>query len=65
MTHTQMNFFLEPLAAIGSAAILGLIIGISATRLKGPYLAGVTLLLALALPPSLINGARRSAVTRG
>lgn len=51
MTHTQMNFFLELLAAIGSAAILGLIIGISATRLKGPYLAGVTLLLALALPP--------------
>ena len=35
MTHTQMNFFLELLAAIGSAAVLGLIIGISATRLKG------------------------------
>ena len=51
MTHTQMNFFLELLASIGAAATLGLIIGISATRLKGPYLAGVTLLLALALPP--------------
>ena len=51
MTHTQLNFFLELLAAIGAAAVLGLVIGISATRLKGPYLAGATLLLALALPP--------------
>ena len=51
MTHTQVNFFLELLASIGAAATLGLIIGISATRLRGPYLAGVTLLLALALPP--------------
>ncbi len=51
MTHTQINFFLELLASIGAAATLGLIIGVSATRLKGPYLAGVTLLLALALPP--------------
>lgn len=51
MTHTQMNFFLELLASVGAAATLGLIIGISATRLRGPYLAGVTLLLALALPP--------------
>ncbi len=31
--------------------MLGLLIGIPATRLKGPYLAGMTLLLALALPP--------------
>ncbi len=30
---------------------MGLVIGIPATRLKGPYLAGMTLLLALALPP--------------
>jgi branched-chain amino acid transport system permease protein len=51
MTHTHVNFFLELLAAIGAAAVLGGVIGISATRLRGPYLAGVTLLLALALPP--------------
>jgi branched-chain amino acid transport system permease protein len=51
MAHTHMNFVLELLAAIGAAATLGLIVGISATRLTGPYLAGVTLLLALALPP--------------
>ena len=51
MTHTQLNFFVELLAAIGAAAVLGLAIGIPATRLKGPYLAGMTLLVALALPP--------------
>jgi branched-chain amino acid transport system permease protein len=51
MAHTRMNFVLELMAAIGAAATLGLVIGVSATRLKGPYLAGVTLLLALALPP--------------
>jgi len=51
MTHTQMNFIVELLAAIGAAAAMGLVIGIPATRLKGPYLAGMTLLFALALPP--------------
>jgi branched-chain amino acid transport system permease protein len=51
MTHTHVNFFLELLAAIAAAAVLGAAIGISATRLRGPYLAGLTLLLALALPP--------------
>ncbi len=51
MTHTQLNFVLELLASIGTAAVLGLVVGVSATRLKGPYLAGMTLLLALALPP--------------
>ena len=51
MTHTQLNFLVELLLSIGAAAFLGLLIGIPATRLKGPYLAGMTLLLALALPP--------------
>jgi branched-chain amino acid transport system permease protein len=51
MTHTHLNFIVELLASIGAAALLGLVIGIPATRLKGPYLAGMTLLLALALPP--------------
>lgn len=50
MTHTHANFVLELLAAVGVAAVIGLLLGISATRLKGPYLAGMTLLLALALP---------------
>jgi len=51
MNHTQLNFVVELLAATGAAAVLGLVVGISASRLSGPYLAGVTLLLALALPP--------------
>ena len=51
MTHTQLNFIVELLAAIGAAAVLGLVIGVPATRLKGPYLAGMPLLVALALPP--------------
>jgi branched-chain amino acid transport system permease protein len=51
MTHTQLNFILELLAAVGAAGVMGLLIGIPATRLKGPYLAGMTLLFALALPP--------------
>ena len=36
MTHTQLNFILELLAAIGVAAVLGLLIGIPATRSKAP-----------------------------
>jgi branched-chain amino acid transport system permease protein len=51
MVHTHTNFVLELLASVGAAAVLGVVIGIPATRLKGPYLAGMTLLLALALPP--------------
>jgi branched-chain amino acid transport system permease protein len=51
MTHTQLNFILELLCAVGAAAAVGLLLGIPATRLKGPYLAGMTLLFALALPP--------------
>jgi branched-chain amino acid transport system permease protein len=51
MTHTQANFVLELAAATGVAAVVGVVIGLPATRIKGPYLAGMTLLLALALPP--------------
>jgi branched-chain amino acid transport system permease protein len=50
MTHTQTNFVLELVAAAGVAAAVGIFIGVPATRLKGPYLAGMTLLFALAVP---------------
>jgi branched-chain amino acid transport system permease protein len=50
MNHTQTNFVLELAAAAGVAAAAGIIIGLPATRLKGPYLAGMTLLFALAVP---------------
>src|SRR5262249_56651830 len=39
---------LAPSAAI--AALAGLAVGVAAARLRGPYLAGVTLMLAVALP---------------
>ncbi len=50
MNHTGSNFILELAAAAGVAAAAGLVIGLPATRLKGPYLAGMTLLFALAVP---------------
>lgn len=50
MNHTQSNFILELAAAAGIAAAAGLVLGLPATRLKGPYLAGMTLLFALAVP---------------
>ena len=50
MNHTQSNFILELAAAAGVAAAAGLLLGLPATRLKGPYLAGMTLLFALAVP---------------
>lgn len=50
MTHTATNFLLELAAAAGVAALVGVVIGLPATRLKGPYLAGMTLLFALAVP---------------
>jgi branched-chain amino acid transport system permease protein len=50
MNHTATNFVLELLAAAAIAAVAGVLIGLPATRLKGPYLAGMTLLFALAVP---------------
>jgi branched-chain amino acid transport system permease protein len=50
MTHTGTNFVLELAAAGAVAAAAGVVIGLPATRLKGPYLAGMTLLFALAVP---------------
>jgi branched-chain amino acid transport system permease protein len=38
------------LAAIGVAAVAGGLVGIAAARLRGPYLAGITLALAVGLP---------------
>lgn len=49
-THTEWNLAFQLLLAIAAAALLGIVIGIPATRLSGPYLAGMTLILALGLP---------------
>jgi branched-chain amino acid transport system permease protein len=48
--HQSINLVFQLLIAVVIAAAVGLLIAIPATRLLGPYLAGMTLLLALALP---------------
>ncbi len=46
----QFPFLLTLLASIVSAGLAGGIIGVAAARLRGPYLAGATLALAVGLP---------------
>jgi len=48
--HQHLPLVVDLLAAIAASAALGLVVGIPATRLRGPYLAGMTLILALGLP---------------
>lgn len=48
--HFDLPLALPLLAAAGVSGLLGALVGLPATRLRGPYLAGVTLALALALP---------------
>ena len=49
-THHPLNLVLELVVAAVVTGAAGLVIAIPATRLRGPYLAGMTLLFALALP---------------
>jgi len=48
--HTTWSLVPELLVAVAVTAAAGLVIGIPATRLRGPYLAGMTLMVALGLP---------------
>ena len=48
--YDPMNLALELVIATAAAAVAGVVVGMPAARLSAPYLAGVTLLLALALP---------------
>jgi len=48
--HTTWNVVPELAVAIVTSALVGAVIGIPATRLRGPYLAGMTLMVALGLP---------------
>jgi branched-chain amino acid transport system permease protein len=48
--HTAWNLVPELVVVVVVSAISGAIIGIPATRLRGPYLAGMTLMVALGLP---------------
>ena len=48
--HPDLPLVLMLLASIATTAVAGAIIGIAGARLRGPYLAGATLALAVALP---------------
>jgi branched-chain amino acid transport system permease protein len=48
--HLKWNLALVILASAVVAGVAGAIMGVAAARLRGPYLAGATLMLAVALP---------------
>jgi branched-chain amino acid transport system permease protein len=50
LEHTSLPIIVVILAAGGVTAVAGAIVGVAAARLRGPYLAGATLALAVALP---------------
>jgi branched-chain amino acid transport system permease protein len=50
ITHLGASIWIAFLVAIIAAGLFGLILGAAAARLSGPYLAGTTLVIALALP---------------
>jgi len=52
--HLNWPLPLAFLAAAAGTALVGAVLGVAAARLRGPYLAGATLILAVALP-SLAN----------
>ena len=54
MSHFNYSLWITVPAAMVGASIAGLLLGIAAARLSGPYLAGTTLVIALAIP-SLAN----------
>ena len=54
MTHLNWPWWAVFLASPVVAAVAGAVVGLAAARLHGPYLAGATLMLAVALP-SLAN----------
>jgi branched-chain amino acid transport system permease protein len=50
LLHLNWPFYLALVISAAVAAVTGAIVGIAAARLRGPYLAGATLLLGVALP---------------
>lgn len=50
MNHLHWPLVVVFIAAAAATAVLGAVLGAAAARLRGPYLAGATLLLAVALP---------------
>lgn len=54
-TNPDFPFILTLLAAIVSTGLTGAVIGVAAARLRGPYLAGATLALAVGLPQLAVH----------
>src|SRR5580692_6276467 len=50
MLHLDWPFYLVLVLAAAITAAAGAVVGVAAARLRGPYLAGATLLLGVALP---------------
>ena len=50
MINQELSMWIAIPAAIVAAGIAGLLLGVAAARLSGPYLAGTTLIVALAIP---------------
>jgi branched-chain amino acid transport system permease protein len=50
LQHLNWPIYLLIIAAAAACAVAGGIVGLAAARLRGPYLAGATLMLAVALP---------------
>jgi branched-chain amino acid transport system permease protein len=50
MINLQLSLWIAVPASTIAAAIAGLLLGVAAARLSGPYLAGTTLVVALAIP---------------
>jgi branched-chain amino acid transport system permease protein len=50
LAHLHWPIWLLIIAAAAACAVAGGIVGVAAARLRGPYLAGATLMLAVALP---------------
>jgi branched-chain amino acid transport system permease protein len=50
LQHLHWPIYLLIIAAAAACAVAGGIVGLAAARLRGPYLAGATLMLAVALP---------------
>jgi len=50
LLHFNWPFIIALVAAAAAAAAAGAIVGVAAARLRGPYLAGATLMLGVALP---------------
>jgi branched-chain amino acid transport system permease protein len=48
LEHTHLPLIVPILVGVAAAGLVGVVIGLPATRLRGPYLAGVTLALVLA-----------------